>query len=404
MIETTGILSDLIGTIYDTTFDRTLWPEVLRRSAEFVGGSASSLYWKDTVHRTGKPILYWIARHDTTVPSYFDQCVKVDPLTTRQFLFDVGEVYSVEDCMPYAEFMESRLYKEWIRPNGYVEQLAATLDKSATCFSLFAIFRGEQHGLVDAEARRRMRLIVPHVRRAVLIGNALAFCMAEATASADTLNGLAAGVFLVDEHARIVFANRSGQVMLDEGKILRREDDTLTAVDPRIGTRLPDVIASARDGDAAIGVTGIAVPLSSPPEQRWLAHILPLTSGARRRAGIEYSAVAAVFVHQASLEAPSSLATVSKLYGLTPGELRVLAAVVEVGGIAAVARIVGIAEATVKTHLQRLFAKTGTNRQIDLVKLVASYASPLRQAPETNSPSSRAPLPSPSRAGTLRLA
>jgi DNA-binding CsgD family transcriptional regulator len=31
----------------------------------------------------------------------------------------------------------------------------------------------------------------------------------------------------------------------------------------------------------------------------------------------------------------------------------------------------------VTTHLPRLFAKTGTERQADLVKLVAGYASPL---------------------------
>ena len=85
-------------------------------------------------------------------------------------------------------------------------------------------------------------------------------------------------------------------------------------------------------------------------------------------------------MHQASLETPSSMETISKLYRLTPGELRVLAAVSEVGGISAVAEVVGIAEATVKTHLQHLFAKTGTNRQVDLVKLVATHASPLRQA------------------------
>jgi DNA-binding CsgD family transcriptional regulator len=101
----------------------------------------------------------------------------------------------------------------------------------------------------------------------------------------------------------------------------------------------------------------------------------------RRDAGIAYSAVAAVFVHKASLETPSSMETISKLYRLTPSELRVLAAMSEVGGISAVAQVVGIAEATVKTHLQRLFAKTGTNRQADLIKLVAAHASPLRQDP-----------------------
>jgi len=169
--------------------------------------------------------------------------------------------------------------------------------------------------------------------------------------------------------------------MLDKGNILCQRNRVLTTVDPKLGTTLPDVIALARDGDAAVGANGVAVPLSSPPGEPWLAHILPLTSGARQHAGIVYSAVAAVFVHQASLETPSSMETMSKLYRLTPSELRVLAAVSEVGGIAAIAEVVGLAEATVKTHLQRLFAKTGTNRQTDLVKLVATHASPLRQVP-----------------------
>jgi DNA-binding CsgD family transcriptional regulator len=223
-----------------------------------------------------------------------------------------------------------------------------------------------------------MRLIVPHVRRAVLIGNVLTVSTTETMAFADTLNGLAAGVFLVDKNARIVFANRSGQIMLDEGRIVCQNNRGLTTVDPRIAATLQDVIASASDGDAAIGVDGIAIRLSAPPEEPWLAHILPLTSGMRQQAGIAYSAVAAVFVHRTSLAIPSSLEIISKLYRPTPGELRVLAAVSEVGGISAVAEIVGISEATVKTHLQNLFAKTGTNRQIDLVRLVAAHASPLR--------------------------
>jgi DNA-binding CsgD family transcriptional regulator/PAS domain-containing protein len=381
MIPEAEVLSDLIGTIYDTTLDRRLWSDVLRRSAEFVGGSASSLYSKNAARNTASPVLIWNPRFDAaSVPSYFDELVRIDPTTTCQFMFDVGEIYSIEDCMPYAEFVKTRLYKEYGKPMGMADQLAATLDKSATSFSLFAIFRSDEQGLADDAMRRRMRLIVPHVRRAVLIGNVMDLGAAEKMAFADTLSGLAAGVFLVDEDARIVFANRSGEIMLGEAKVLGQKGGVLTAIDPLTGTTLPDVIASARHGDAAIGVSGIAVQLSSPPEP-WLAHILPLTSGARQHAGLVYSAVAAVFVHQALLEAPSSMETMSKLYRLTPSELRVLAAVVEIGGISAVAEVVGIGEATVKTHLQRLFAKTGTNRQSELVKLVAAHASPLRQVP-----------------------
>jgi DNA-binding CsgD family transcriptional regulator len=380
MMSEAEILSDLIGTIYDTTLDRALWSDVLRRSAEFVGGAASALYSKNAARKTASPALFWNPRFNAAgAPSYCDEYVRIDPSTTCQFLFEAGEIHSVEDCMPYAEFMETRVYKEYARPLGMADQLAATLDKSAMSFSLFAILRSEEQGRADAEMRRRMRLIVPHVRRAVLIGNVMDLDKADAMALADTLSGLAAGVFLVDENASVVFANTSGQIMLEDGKILRQNDSVLTVVDPKAGATLPEIIALARDGDAAVGVNGIALPLSAPPEP-WLAHILPLTSGIRRDAGITYSAVAAVFVHQASPETPSAMEIMSKLYRLTPSELRVLAALSEVGGISAAAAVVGISEATVKTHLQRLFGKTGTNRQTDLVKLVAGHASPLRQA------------------------
>jgi DNA-binding CsgD family transcriptional regulator len=52
-------------------------------------------------------------------------------------------------------------------------------------------------------------------------------------------------------------------------------------------------------------------------------------------------------------------------------------ATVDIGGVPDVADALGIGEATVKTHLHRVFGKTGATRQADLVKLVASFANPL---------------------------
>jgi DNA-binding CsgD family transcriptional regulator len=62
---------------------------------------------------------------------------------------------------------------------------------------------------------------------------------------------------------------------------------------------------------------------------------------------------------------------------LTPAETRVLLKVVEFGGVSETARNLNIAESTVKTHLGRIFIKTDTQRQADLVKLVAGFASPV---------------------------
>ena len=52
-------------------------------------------------------------------------------------------------------------------------------------------------------------------------------------------------------------------------------------------------------------------------------------------------------------------------------------AIVEVGGVPETAEALGVAETTVKTHLYRLFDKTGVSRQADLVKLVAGFSNPL---------------------------
>ena len=54
-----------------------------------------------------------------------------------------------------------------------------------------------------------------------------------------------------------------------------------------------------------------------------------------------------------------------------------LLAIVDVGGVPDVAEALGIDETTVKTHLGRLFEKTGARRQADLVKIVAGFARPL---------------------------
>jgi DNA-binding CsgD family transcriptional regulator len=119
----------------------------------------------------------------------------------------------------------------------------------------------------------------------------------------------------------------------------------------------------------------VALPVIAPNGDRYLVHLLPLSSGMRDAGGAPASA-AAVFVRRAVLDdlVPEVIA---RAFDLTPAELRVLLAVVEVGGIPQAASALGVADSTVKTHIGRLFEKTGTCRQADLVKLAAGYCTPL---------------------------
>jgi DNA-binding CsgD family transcriptional regulator/PAS domain-containing protein len=366
--------SRLVGEIYDSTLDPSLWPDVLGKIAAFVGGQSAGLISRDSVSKSGNAH-YTFGCNSHYLQLYLDRYAKLDP-TTALFFFAPEQVASVADFMPYDEYLETRFHKEWARPQGWVDWVSAVLEKSATSFAFMSVIRDKTRGRVDDGARRRMRLVVPHARRAVLISKVIDLKSTEATTLADALDGLSAGFFLVDERGRIVHANAAGHAMLAAANFLRASGGRLVANDPQADRLLGDVFLASARGDAEVGTSGISVPLTAHNGERHVAHVLPLTSGARRPAGSTYRASAALFIHKASLETPSPPEVIATTYKLTPTELRVLLAIVEVGG-ADTAEALGVAETTVKTHLSRLFQKTGASRQAGLVKLVAGFSSPL---------------------------
>jgi DNA-binding CsgD family transcriptional regulator/PAS domain-containing protein len=366
-------ISELVGLIYDAALDPELWPNVLGRTARFVPGASAAMFAKDASSKSGN--IYYDDGGVTAEAkaTYFETYIKIDPLVYTHVFAEIGEPVSTTSLMPYAEFTESRFYKEWVRPQGFVDFGCVVLDKWATGAAMYGLFRDTANGLVDDEAVRRMRLLAPHLRRAALIGRVIDLKTAQAATFADTLDNITAGMFLVDETGRVVHANAAGTAMLSAGKVVRTAAGRLTTGDAQGDEALAAMFASSGSDDA-LGVRGIAVPLNGRDGERYVAHLLPLTSSARRQAGTSFSASAALFVRKAGLEGPSVPELIAKTYKLTPTELRVMLAVVEVGGAPEVADALGVAETTVKFHLKRLFEKTDTRRQADLVKIVAGYA------------------------------
>lgn len=366
-------LSDLIGIVYDAAIDPSLWERALERSACFVGGAGAGLFCKDVgVPHVAIPHSVGFQR---PVPIAFFQ--QMYTAAQGHFLGDLEVPIASTDLMPFTDLIESELYRQWAEPQGLVEFLSAVVDRTTISSAVFGVFRHQRNGLVDDEARRRMMLIAPHIRRAVLIGKMFEFKAAEVATFVDTFDGLAAGMYLVDAAGRLIHANAAGNAILGASDILSSVGGRLVASDAQVDRTLREVFAAAGQGDAALGVKGIAVPLIGGNGERYVAHALPLTSGARRRAGVVNTAAAALFVRQATLAVPSAPQAIGSAFRLTPTELRVLLAIVEVGGIPEVATAFGVADTTIRTHVSRLFEKTGTSRQADLVKLVAGYATPL---------------------------
>jgi DNA-binding CsgD family transcriptional regulator/PAS domain-containing protein len=308
---------------------------------------------------------------------YFRKYVGLNPVTIPRLFTNVDEPIATGDLVPYDEFLQTRFYREWAQPQGLVDFVSITLEKTAGKAAMFGVFRHARNGVVDEAARRRMRLLSPHIRRAVLISKVVDFKRDEAEIFARTLDGLRAAVILVDAGGRIVHANAAAVALLSDGRVIQAVNGALTASARQADRRLRAVFNAAAEGDRAIGKEGIALPLLGKTGERYVAHALPLTSRDRGHAGRTHGAVAAIFIHKACLEAPSPPVAIAEAFGLTMAEVRVLFAIVEVGGVPEVAETLGVAASTVRTHLGRLYEKTGVRRQADLVKLVAGFCSSL---------------------------
>ena len=365
--------SALVGDIYDASLDPALWPAVLEQACRFVRCSSAHLFAQDSVRKAAHVYFSW-GDHPDFTQLYVDKYAKLNPMFPGAIFFGVEEVHQLIEIIPRHELCRTRFAIEWMGPQQMIDDMLCVVEKSATSCSLSEVIRRRKEGVVDDDAKRRMALIVPHVRRAVLIGKVIDLKKVEAAALADSLDTLPSAMFLVDASGRIVHANASGHVMVAEGSVLRAPGGRLGAIDTVANQALLDSFAAAAAGDAAVGRKGIAVPLKARAGDRYVANVLPLTSGARRRAGVSYCAVASVFVHKAAVDLPSPPEAIVHEFKLTPAELRVLFAIVEIGGIPEVAQMLGISETTARTHLKHLFAKTDTSRQVDLVKLVAGYS------------------------------
>jgi DNA-binding CsgD family transcriptional regulator len=362
--------SAVVGEIYDAAIDPALWQQALASICAYVGGTSAVLYWHDSATQTAQAFhLFNDDPHYTKL--YFEKYLPMNPVFPAATFAEAGVVTTANDYIPQDELEKTRFYKEWIAPQGIIDSLAVNLEKGTTSSSLLNIRTDATYGMADDAARQRLALLVPHLQRAVAIGRLFDQGKTTEQALTETLDHVEAAVFLVGPEGAIAFANNPAKAMLRDGHLVRGQDNALRAVTPKADRILRDIFASAEKGDASVGVRGVAVPLTDNSQEQWFAHVLPLTSGNRKQAGLAHAAVAAVFIRKTAPDAPPPLESIAKLHKLTASEVRVLDAVLKVSGIRAMAGMLGVSQATVRTHLHNVFRKTGTSRQSELVKLVA---------------------------------
>jgi len=365
-------LLSVIEDIYDSAFDQALWPDALQRIVDHTGARSAGLVAR---RPTGEILVaHSVGVSPHFVQTYLDGYGELDHMKGMNLL-DVGQICSTVDWISLEEFRQGVFYQEWARPQRLEDGANILLNKSADGFSYFSLMRSK---LVDDALRSTIAGLAPHLQRTALIGQMLHQKTRIAAPIEQLLDGLKAAMFLLDGIGRITHTNASGRDILERRDFLRAEHGWLVAADPNLNRILRDAVAASVLGDGATRSESIALPFIAHDGERFVGHLLPLTAGRRRRTGAAFEATAMLVVNSTSLDGLAAADIIKKVFRLTSAELRVLLAVVELGGVPDTARNLNVAESTVKTHLARIFAKTDTKRQAELVKLTAAFSSQVK--------------------------
>ncbi|MDI3558885.1 helix-turn-helix transcriptional regulator [Bradyrhizobium sp. Arg816] len=362
-------LPELVESIYDAGLDPWLWNNAVAGIRDFVGGQACGLFSKDSISKFGVTH-YYCGADPHYIRLYSETHSKFDPLTV---LPPHGEIVSIPDLVNFDEYRRGRFYQEWMQPQGCSDAANVVLEKSS-CPVMMTVLSGRR--MVDPAMKHRLSLIVPHASRALLINRAITSQLTLATALADVLDNLASGIFLLDAFCRVVHANSAGHALLAADDVVRSVAGQLVASSAEANQTLREALATGSE-IVLLAAKDRAIPLLSPSGERYVAHILPLSSVLRDGGERVVDAVGALLLRRVSLGGQSYGELIARTFDLTPAELRVFLSIVEVGGVPETAAALGIAETTAKTHLHRVFAKTGVSRQADLVKLAAGFSNPL---------------------------
>jgi DNA-binding CsgD family transcriptional regulator len=362
----TETITTLIGDIYEAALDPSAWPNTLRKVNEFVGAQASGIYSRDAISKTGITHHYFGA-DPFYIQLYAESHARYDPLAIFP---PMGRVTAIPDLVSYEEYRRGPFYREWLRPQGFADAVNVVLaNRGLTRATLLTVLPGKSQ-MVDFEMRHRVELIVPHLQRAILIHGRLDEKQEESATLSETLDGLETAIFLVNAEGRVVHVNDAGKSMLRSTRTFRLNGGRLAGFDAAAEQTLRDLLATDVQGREARAT----VPANrNEGEHHYVIQRLKLGSYPARAS----KAVAAILVRKSEIDLGSAAELIAIAFGLTPMELRVFLAIVELGGIPEAAVALGIARTTVKTHLYRIFSKTGTNRQVHLARLAAGFSTPL---------------------------
>lgn len=374
---TTQTLS-LIESIYQYALEPSSLPDMLTMVSKEVGGIQECLFAQTPGHgytmlAPRRPLPYIQSFQNHWLLTQMSAQLW-ERLNKGLHELPCDQVVNLEDLFDTDTFTQSAFYRQWWLPQGL--GLAVLLTKFSTpsgSEGIVGIHSSTESPFFSQTQRQRFSELVPHLNRAVALQHQLALLTLEKEAYRQRA-GLQKGMILVDENRRPIYTNkpatdwlaRNGPLTVNQGRLHIRSRHThaelLESLD-NCQLRQPSNPVMAPFRVSGKGQQPQLELQCLPFQQQSLNAI---------RFWLEpFRPTALILITDLDQEREERKAGLGQRFGLTRTEATLAVELLEGGSRSDIADRMGISLATVRTHLTRLFDKTGVRRQTELVRLLS---------------------------------
>ena len=355
--------------IYEAAFNPDRWQPVLDRLGD-VSGSAGGCIALVNGHQ-----LLGLRNSEIIRRIGGDLARNPDPRTFRRldYLhpdppagFIVTSAFFPQDILDTDPFIHAK------RAHGLAEEAATYIPLPSGELAMVSLDRPTGSGPFLASEIARLDALRPHLARASLVSARLRMEQARATVSTLQALGIPAAVLA-----------RSGRVLAGNDELERVADRLVPvafggmAVAHASANRLfQEAIRQSHRTDRDI-VRSIPVP-ASDDAPALVVHVLPLKRTAQDVfSGADVLVAVSVVSADQGIPPPGLL---TGLFDLTPAEARLAAALASGTPLKAAALANGIKFTTARSYLEKIFRKTGTHQQSQLVTLLKTVRGTLQRS------------------------
>lgn len=308
---------------------------------------------------------------------YYEQFAAIDVLRKRIIQHRSMQGYTSQMLVHDDEYLKSTVFNEFALPNGSRYVLGILLDVGPSSRYVLGCARpadGKDFSPSDVRALERL---APFVRQSLRLDFLLSGSRRRLDISNSILEQLTVGILLLTSDLRIVFSNQAASHMLNAADHIAAHQGRLFAPERQSSRRLEDAAGLVLSGsceEVVIQLRGTAAPNGS--------HVSAVFTVCSRRQNTIIDLCAtepaiAVFLSASHPSASLSPNHLAAGLDLSCREANVASMLVGGASLTEIASDLGISREGVRYHLKRLFWKTGSHSQQELVRTITRLSTPL---------------------------